>query len=430
MLFEKKMIILSGETGKGVVLIERNGLGVKFALRTFGVRGGLMAGIVAPDRVIVRDLPSTPDPSAVFYVDKIDLDSLHFAVFGTELVLYGAIGKRIWTSNLMDILTRHAAKPSGEAPVPLPPLKPIAEKPKTLPLPDGTGIPQTRLELYGDDAIAADNFYTGLDIDSATPRLDAFLSGARLLTDNPSHAPAERFGYSVGMSETTACAIDEADTEDEAQIETEQTERMGERAEMEINEVEPTETENGDPFAFTEAADENKWMTADNIKTETTAVRAGEGAGVSGGESTGKNLPWWKRQAEYIKNMSTREVAAAGIPSVKKSVPPASVKKIREVSFFERTKPDIDKLFSGAPRDTELSKLLDGEWVKVAFDGNAVSVGRLADSVICYAVAGGYEKTSPLGINAQWLPKTPAIPTGKGYWLIFQNLTTGEIIEQ
>ncbi len=449
MVFEKKMIILSGE-GKGVVLIEKNGLGVKFALRTFGVRGGLMAGIVTPDRVIVRDLPNTPDPSIVFYIDDISLDSLHFAVFGTELVLYGAIGKRMWTSNLMDILLRHSAKPT-EQPVPLPSLPPIAEKPKILPMPDGTGVPQTRLELYGDDAISASNFYTGLDIDSTVPRLDAFLDGQRLLNDTPPPpTKIEPVGYSVGMSEATACAAEsvgvcDSPVDGETEVESVTESSAADEPEPESTEEKPVAGEN-------EKESEN--MSIGQTETEENSVRNEKNAEVTDGEnksdeataaeqsaetteaaaqsdvreSSREITPWWKRQAEYIRSLSTREVVVKPMARIKKSAPTAA-KKIREVTFFERTKPDIDKLFAGAPRDTEISKLLDGEWVKVAFDGHAVSVGRLGDSVICYAVAGVYEKTSPLGSNAQWLPKVAAIPTGKGYWLIFQNLGTGEIIQ-
>ena len=67
------------------------------------------------------------------------------------------------------------------------------------------------------------------------------------------------------------------------------------------------------------------------------------------------------------------------------------------------------------------------KWVKVRFDGHAVSVGQ-GGTVLCYAVAGLYEKSSPFGDKAQWLPKLKNAPTGKGYWLIFQDLASGDIV--
>ena len=424
MLFEKKMIILSGSTGKGVVLIEKNGLGVKFALRTFGIRGELMAGIVTPERVIIRDLPSSPDPAVVFYVDQIELSNLHFAVFGSELVLYGAIGNRMWPSNLLDILHRHCAKPAVAERVSLAPLKPIADKPKTLPLPDGSGKVQSRLSLYGDDAIASDNFYTGLDIASTVPKIDAFLDGARLLTDvDP---PRQPVGFSVGMSEDAANRQGEAldgtvnAAESRAAVEPEVNDMNDEhdikfdvdrRAEREVDSLD-YEVASASSEAYSPAArpDENTFSAP--------AFEA---------RSDRERIPWWVREAEYLRSLSTREPVTE-VLQIKKSAP-TSIRKLREVTFFERTKPDIDKLFAGAPRDEEITKLLGGEWVRVDLGGGAVSVGRLDGGVLCYAVPGTYEKVSPLGDNAQWVPKTAESPTGKGYYLIFQNLTTGEIIK-
>ncbi|MCH5350986.1 MAG: hypothetical protein J1F39_03350 [Clostridiales bacterium] len=405
MLFEKKMIILSG-AGKGVVLIERNGLGVKFALRTFGVGGELMAGIITPDRVIIRDLPHSPDPAAVFYVDQIDLDNLHFAVFGAELVLYGAIGKRMWQSNIMDILRRHLVRPAQE-PVPLAPLTPISDRPKVLPLPDGSGKVQSRLSLYGDEAIASDNFYTGLDIGAAMPRIDAFLDGTRVLSTAPP------VGYSVGMSE---------DASTEAAVYPQQKTQSGKPDEDGDSEM--SETEYNDPRT---ANIEYERSGESAPELEVASVEHAYANPADGAEEPPRRTPWWMREAEYIRALSTRTVIPE-IPKIKK-VAAAAVRKIREVTFFERTKPDIDKLFSHAPSDDVIAKLLGGKWVKMSLDGGTVSVGRINDNVLCYAVSGAYEKVPPLGDFSQWLPKHADSPTGSGYWLIFQDLTSGDIIK-
>ncbi|MDE6294148.1 MAG: hypothetical protein K2L88_05965, partial [Clostridiales bacterium] len=79
--------------------------------------------------------------------------------------------------------------------------------------------------------------------------------------------------------------------------------------------------------------------------------------------------------------------------------------------------------------DEKLCALLpDISWVKVPIDNHVISVGRGGNDFLCYAVSGTYEKTSPLGDEAQWLPENKSIPTGKGYWLIFQSLKDGKII--
>ena len=151
MLYEKKMLILSGE-GKGVVLIEKSARGLRFSLSTFDMPtcGELKAGVITRKAVFVRDLPQRDNPSAVFIVEADDVSDLHFAVFDAKLRLYGTNGKRMWESNVMDLLCKNDRKAQIDDSPQLAALPPISTPPKVLPMPDGTGIPQSRLELYGD----------------------------------------------------------------------------------------------------------------------------------------------------------------------------------------------------------------------------------------------------------------------------------------
>lgn len=140
-------------------------------------------------------------------------------------------------------------------------------------------------------------------------------------------------------------------------------------------------------------------------------------------------MPPWERAARYLKARSGRKPTIEK-KSVRAVKPKTEIKSIRETAFFERCRTDIEKLFAEAPKDEELAALLpDIEWVRVEFGGRRVGVGRGDNAFLCYAVAGTYEKTSPLGKEAQWLPKLKTAPTGKGFWLIFQDLISGKILE-
>ncbi len=526
MRYEKKMLILSGD-GRGVVLIEKSGLGVRFALRTFGLRGdGLKAGVITREDVYVRELPNTPDPSAVFYIDCEDIEGLHFAVFDSELRLYGTFGKRMWEANVMGLLERKLRP----APVQMPSLgalPPIAEPPKVLPLPDGTGIPQSRDALYGDEALAENDFYTHIDISSRMPEVDSFLDSPRILdglaptvkshaggdrrtsdnadspemrnirTGNPSEpaTPTEplppsnnetgpfsdppfasgpdvpqgdtsRTGVSVGRGdgaetvpkadpteEQYASNIDVANAESheapidekgEAEAPIEQAEIGAEAVNVQaptaqtVAEVEAAsaetpaasdgvETETPNSMASSaeveaQAEEEEAVERAEHVEYAECAAAAETDVG-NGGED---DMPW-AYEARYLKSLSDRALTKRR-EYVEKVRPAEKVKHLRETGFFERCKADIEKLFASAPHDKELAELLpEIEWVKVEFDGNAVTVGK-SNVFLCYAVAGLYEKVSPLGEEAQWLPKRRNAPTGKGYWLIFQDISTGEII--
>lgn len=447
MRYEKKMLILSGD-GKGVVMIERSALGVKYALRTFDVDGdGLRVGIITPTAVFVREIPSGRDPSAVFYTDDTELDALHFAVFGRELVLYGATCKKMWEANVMDVLRRRANL--GEPPMPEPQkLPPIAPTPDKLPLPDGTGIPQSRVAIYGDEALAENDFYTPFELAPRMKQVDSFLDAPRILDGlsptiekrlpDPSVSPASREAaasadgakaeeatdnkVSVNIEASTASEPEPAEAT-AADI-ADNTEAMAANITEATRATAPNTAADGVPAD----SDGETPREHDDVVAESASEEAAATAEASEGYvEVGKEMPW-RMEAAYLSGLASRSVAPSPPRTVQKVKQRTDARKLREATFFERSRKDVDKLFASAAADGELAALLpELRWVKVRFDGHAVSVGR-GNTVLCYAVAGLYEKTSPFGDKAQWLPKLKNAPTGKGYWLIFQNLINGDIV--
>lgn len=455
MRYEKKMLILSGE-GKGVVLIEKSGLGVKFALRTFGVkRGGMQkkAGIVTPAAVFVRDLPDVDDPSLVFYLDGADTENIHFAVFDRELILYGTNGKRMWEANLMGLLSAHDR--SGGVALPVAPaaprLAPLSEKPTVLPLPDGTGMPQSRDEIYGDDAIASSDFYTTLNLSERMKVVDGFLDTSRVVGNRPavSYTHLENPSLVVSGSEKrNADTVDKiaADLRHAADAETEKPEAAvtveSDRADEQAHEIAedeaevkdlssiinvetPDTVENAEPPAQTLGnSPVQEQAVIQNVEHDQEQIIERE---VEREVASTVDKPW-QYAARFLCKLSKREpiIEKSRVEPIK---PREKVPYIRETQFFERVHGDIDKLFSAAERDDELCALLpDVEFVRVEFDGHVVSVGKTRE-FLCYAVAGLYERTSPLGEEAQWLPRVRSAPTGRGYWLVFQDINSGRILQ-
>lgn len=402
MLYEKKMLILSGE-GKGVVLIEKSAKGLRFSLSTFDMPtcGELKAGVITPRAVYVRDLPKRDNPSSVFIVEGTDADNLHFAVFDAKLRLYGTNGKRMWEANVMDLLTKNDRRaPVRDKPM-LAALPPITTPPKVLPMPDGTGIPQSRLEIYGDEQLAENNFYTHIDMSSRMPVVDKFLDTPRAL-----EAPSILDGLAPVLEKSTV-----------AQAET-----------TAITDVDSPDADDDDMPKVDDADNINVTAEHDG-QTEQTAMPAAA-ATVDGAATFYGGTRPCELAARFLKTRSTRELKGGQASAVKPITPKPQVKPLREISFIERATADIEKLFGSAEKDEKLAALLpDINWVKVPIDGHIISVGRGGNDFLCYAVTGTYEKTSPLGDEAQWLPENKAIPTGKGYWLIFQSLKDGEIIK-
>ena len=582
MVYEKKMLILSGE-GSGVVMIEKSARGVRFALRTLGLArsDNARVGIITRKAVYVRDLPAESDPSAVFYIDDAETSDLPFAVFDARLRLYGTTAAtRMWEANVMDLLNKYGAPvvlPERALPT-LPTLPPVSAPPKVLPAPDGTGIPQSRLDIYGDDALAENDIYTSLDFSARMREVDEFLDSPRVLdlaagtpysgeladpasqqyahaettaakpyasaldglsphimpppdvpaymlfppdrdlsttttatTDAAAPAPrAPREAYASGRADSAsaeAASVSEAKTDaatnasatgagyddDSPRANTREVRREQavtelsaaqkydtvkaaaasetETASFIFNPVPPAandaergaeavehveaNAENGAAHVYgaagataeraesdaeilsnaanseantdmpsSEAGGETNTASAVNAETDmrlsATNIDADGDAAVAG-------MPW-ERTAKWLKARSERNpvVKRERVHAVEQKT---SVATLREVAFFERCRADIEKLFSSAPKDEELTALLpDIEWVRVEFGGHAVGVGRSDNAFLCYAVAGQYEKASPLGDEAQWLPKLKNSPTGRGYWLIFQDLISGDIL--
>lgn len=487
MLYEKKMLILSGE-GKGVVMLEKSGRGVRFSLKTFDMPycGELKAGVITRRTVNVRDLPKCDDPASVFILDGLDdISELHFAVFDKRLRLYGAIGKKMWEANVMDLLCKNDRRSPFDNNVRLGALPPISTPPRVLPMPDGTGAPQARLSIYGDEALAENDFYTGLDMSERMPVVDKFLDTPRVLNDPapiipetvaPRIVPRSQAEPSIETTATNAVdvspdSIDTAPDSPEQPIETPPSDTAPERHAAETDKqaaateqpvqsatpqpviipTAPTETpphkepvrslenptqalvqnapvEQPAPQPTASSQTATTAPTAQAVEDKPTADACGDENVYPFGED-GAEQPW-EHCARYLKARSHRTLDTPKHAVKPMSEPADKVKFLRETAFIERARADIEAIFKHGEKDEKLSALLpEIEWVTVHADGFDVSVGRGGAEFLCYAVTGTYSPTSPLGSEAQWLPRDKAMPTGAGYWLIFQSAATGEIIE-
>lgn len=444
MRYEKKMLILSGK-GKGVVMIERSGAGVRFNLRTFGLAPmpQLKAGIVTPRTVIIRDLPPIADPSAMFVTDDLDLDKLHFAVFDDEIILYGATGERMWGSNLTDNLLRRDRMTS---PTPTPQKLPPSDGKEYTRLPPPE--PAVRA-AYLDEAMPRDDFYTPFDYSARLSEVDAFLDAPRVLngervtgsildglapTVTPS-ASANTDNADNVIATDGAVATDEAtdETNDVAEIsefsevsaaETDAAAQVASVPDAEISDV--TQPENTEGIKSANENIENAEPAAQASAENGAETGAEREAAATAEPEVSRAMPW-EMESKFLSMRGGRKVVkrTARVEPVRRT---AQIKKLRDLMFFERSRADIDKLFASAPKDENLGKLLpDVNWVSVELAGGTVTVGRGGDSFLCYAVGGTYA-INPFGEEAQWLPAQADSPTGRGYWLIFQSLATGDII--
>ena len=110
-----------------------------------------------------------------------------------------------------------------------------------------------------------------------------------------------------------------------------------------------------------------------------------------------------------------------------------------EVIFIDKLKPQIDKLFETNPMEDNLQKLIPySKWVKVEYedDGDFYVFGLLYDEhdnvrYVCYGVPAVFEEVPPKELSGYpiWLPLDKDNMRGFGYWLTYQDATTGEPVK-
>ncbi len=111
--------------------------------------------------------------------------------------------------------------------------------------------------------------------------------------------------------------------------------------------------------------------------------------------------------------------------------------KENEPIFFDRLKPQIDKLFEDNPAESNLGQIIpDSKWVKVDYedDGDFYVFGLLYDEnenvkYVCYGVPAVFDEEPPKELTGFpiWLPLDDE--KGFGYWLTYQDAVTGEPVK-
>jgi len=113
--------------------------------------------------------------------------------------------------------------------------------------------------------------------------------------------------------------------------------------------------------------------------------------------------------------------------------------KQQEAVFFERLKPQIDKLFENNPTEETLENIIpDSKFVKIDYEdeGDFYVFGLLYGEdnqvkYVCYGVPAVFEKEPPQELSGYpiWTPLDKDNAEGFGYWLTYQDATTGEPIK-
>lgn len=110
-----------------------------------------------------------------------------------------------------------------------------------------------------------------------------------------------------------------------------------------------------------------------------------------------------------------------------------------EPIFFERLRPQIEKLFEKNPCEENLQSIIpNSKWIKVEYedDGDFYVFGLIYDEneevkYVCYGVPAVFEEEPPKELSGfpTWLPLNAENKEGFGYWLTYQDAESGEAVK-
>lgn len=408
MKFEKKLVIMVGKGDcKGTASLERNGYGTFVTVSTYNApnlsSGEYFFGIKTASGTFTRALGSLGRGTIRFKMEDFNMDDCHAFVFennSLNVVMYGTTSaKKIWEGNLLDGIRRENFEQKQAA-------SNIKAENAESALPNYSAR-QAKVEGAGslfwdivppiggyiDDTIAEVNYY-------------------------PSNLTFSKAGEVQEQVAATLCNSSAVTAEQQkAKINT-------------LKRVLPSDMERQYLFRYRNANNVVPASTLQNepIKTNQTEVIA---------EKLEKAIdpPPIKIASEQVKKSSAEEQS--------KTIPPPSaysaqdaVKTVRtKTRFYERAAKQIDELFRTNPRHEQLEKLMPStKWVKVDYNnsGKFYVVGIIGSTpdYLCYGVPAMYTTAPPIELEgySAFVPLDPSKPQSNGFWLMYQDATTGAAV--
>lgn len=416
MVFEKKLIILTGDGGaKGTLKTERNAYGLKCDINAFNIAKKSDAGYIlaVKEGEQVKEYPlgvSLDGGKEILLSEKTDVPTAHFVIYeaGGDALLYGTLNRnRLWKGNLPNGRKREVY---GEKDAIDEVKSNKAEKEEFR----FSKRSETFLDIfpseggYDDNAVAAVNYYVA-DF------------GKNALTDEKNPTCKAENNYEEKKQEAVY-------NEQGIRVEYMRGAKPEGDEKLRISDLQYAFLRDYEQKVNAELKAESESSSASH-RTEAPSGTAGEKPvkrSLRNSVAPGVNV--FMRRMDALSRGSS-----VLVPSV--SEEDGAFIRGRELSYYEQVSDQIEKLFTEGTRETELESLMPHtKWVRVDFsgDGRFYVVGLVGDKpdYICYGLPADYTPEPPDEISGYcgWLPLDVRNPQGKGYWLLYQDADTGESV--
>lgn len=415
MVFEKKLIILTGDGGaKGTLKTERNAYGLKCEINAYniGKKSGSGYFLAVKEDDSVKEYPlgiSLEGGKEILLSENTAVSKAHFVIYeaGKDALLYGTLNRnRLWKGNLPNGRKRevHGEKTAiDESKINK------AEKEEFR----FSKRSETFLDIfpseggYDDNAVAEVNYYAAdFGKDALTGEKNPTCKAENNYEEKKQEAVYNDQGIRVEY-------IRGAKPEGEVKL------RISDLQYAFLKDYEKKISIKLNPEEDrTIKRDEEVSPRGTGVKNTKKSLRNSVSSGVN---------VFMRRMDALSKGSSVL------VPSV--SEENEAFIRGRELSYYEQVSDQIEKLFTEGTRETELESLMPHtKWVRVDFsgDGRFYVVGLVGDKpdYICYGLPADYSPEPPDEISGYcgWLPLDVKNPQGKGYWLLYQDADTGESV--
>lgn len=415
MVFEKKLIILTGDGGaKGTLKTERNAYGLKCEINAYniGKKSGSGYFLAVKEDDSVKEYPlgiSLEGGKEILLSENTAVSKAHFVIYeaGKDALLYGTLNRnRLWKGNLPNGRKRevHGEKTAiDESKINK------AEKEEFR----FSKRSETFLDIfpseggYDDNAVAEVNYYAAdFGKDALTGEKNPTCKAENNYEEKKQEAVYNDQGIRVEYMRG-------AKPEGEVKL------RISDLQYAFLKDYEKKISIKLNPEEDrTIKRDEEVSPRGTGVKNTKKSLRNSVSSGVN---------VFMRRMDALSKGSSVL------VPSV--SEENEAFIRGRELSYYEQVSDQIEKLFTEGTRETELESLMPHtKWVRVDFsgDGRFYVVGLVGDKpdYICYGLPADYSPEPPDEISGYcgWLPLDVKNPQGKGYWLLYQDADTGESV--
>ena len=142
------------------------------------------------------------------------------------------------------------------------------------------------------------------------------------------------------------------------------------------------------------------------------------------------------RQAQGAKVLSDEDGEAKTLDEEKPEVRPFSeAPGFSGENFYASIKPQLDEIFVCYPEDNEPESVIpNSKWIRVDTKNSFYVIGITYNldepEFVCYGVAGTYDVKPPVEIAdiCSWVPADLSQKFGRGWWMIYQDASTGKTV--